>query len=159
MEYYFLSTKFYTDYPSTLFPEIERKSNRPYTILCITINEHTFALPLRSNIKHPFAYFTDKPNKCGVDFSKAVYISNPDYLDKNNRPYLRQNEFNRLKGKEYIIKKKFIKYLQNYVSARKSLDINIKKQFKYSTLSYFETLVNYENDILKLLKNEQKLEV
>ena len=154
MKYSFLSQKFYTDYPHHLFPEIEQKQNRPYTIICVNLNNHIFALPLRSHIKHPFAYLTDKKNKCGIDFSKAVYISNNRYLDKINKPYIRKNEFDYLKGKEYIIKKKFIKYLQDYVAAQKSLDINKMTSFAYSTLHYFDTIVDYENDILIPLQNQ-----
>lgn len=154
MKYCFLSQKFYSDYPQHLFPEIEQKQDRPYTIICINLNNYVFALPLRSHINHPFAYMTDKQNKCGIDFSKAVYISNSRYIDKTKKPYIRQNEFNFLKGKEYIIKKKFIKYLQNYVTAQKSLDINKMTSFAYSTLHYFDTIVNYEKDILIPLKKQ-----
>lgn len=155
MRYYFLSQFFYNDYPAANFPEIERKSNRPYATICITINNHIFALPLRSHINHPYAYLTDKTKRCGVDFSKAVYISDNKYLDVTNKPYLRQNEFNFLKGKEYIIKNKFISYIKKYVAAQNSLDKNKMKPFKFSTLHYFDKLINYENDILIPITNAE----
>ncbi len=148
MKYYFLSNKFYSDYPMNIYPEIERKSDRPYVIMCITLNNHIFALPLRSHINHKYAYLTDKTNKCGVDFSKAIYISDENYLNKTKKPYLRQNEFDFLRDKEFIIKKKFIRYIQDFVNAKKSNDKNRIKPFKYSTLPYFATIIDYENDIL-----------
>ncbi len=156
MIYKFLSPKFYTDYPAYLFPEIVRKQDRPYIIICINLNGHTFALPLRSHIKHHFAYLTDKDNKCGIDFTKAVYISDSKYIDQNKRPYVRQNEFDFLEGKEYIIKKKFFEYLKKYVRAKKSFDENKMKHFTYSTLHYFDNVVNYESDIIIPLQNSKR---
>lgn len=35
VQIYQLSQQFYDDYPEQLFPEIERKSERPYTILVV----------------------------------------------------------------------------------------------------------------------------
>lgn len=148
MEYRFLSQKFFYNYPQSKFPELEYKIDRPYTLVCITINKHTFALPLRSHIRHRYAYITDKTNMCGIDFSKAVYISDKQYIDIVKKPHIRQNEFDFLKGKEYIVKNKFINYIKQYVKAQKSLDSNKMKNFTYSTLHYFESVINYERDII-----------
>lgn len=148
MIYKFLSGKFYQEYPCSLFPEIEQKPDRPYVIVCIVVNQHEFALPLRSHINHKFAFFTDKQNWCGVDFSKAIYISDLSYIDNNQRPFIRQNEFSALIGKEYIVKQKFLKYVSEYVNAKKSGDKNKLQAFRFSTLPYFENKINYEYDIL-----------
>lgn len=148
MKYRFLSQSFYLDYPTHLFPELEHKADRPYTIICITLNNYTFALPMRSHICHKYAYITDKANMCGVDYSKAVYISKQAYIDESRKPFIRQNEFNFLRGKEHILKTKFVKYIREYVKAQKSLDPNKMKPFDYSTLHYFESIVDYERDIL-----------
>ena len=67
----FLSAKFYKDYPQVKYPEIEQKQMRPYIQVLIDIFDNTFAVPLRSNINHPYVFWTDKSNKCGLDFSKA----------------------------------------------------------------------------------------
>ena len=155
MEYRFLSQNFYSDYPVHLFPELEHKADRPYTIICITLNNFTFALPMRSHISHKYAYITDKIKMCGVDYSKAVYISKKTYIDYSRKPYIRQNEFDFLRGKEYILETKFIKYMKEYTKAQKSLDPNRMRPFAYSTLHYFEPLVDYERDILiPLMKKE-----
>ena len=50
-----------------------------------------FALPLRSNISHQYVYYSDKSNKCGIDYSKSVVI-NESYIDKDNIPQIRQRE-------------------------------------------------------------------
>ena len=89
----FLSNEFYKDYPHDLFPEIEQKTQRPYIQLMTTINGVQYAIPLRSNINHPHVFWTDKNNHCGIDFSKAVIITDEKYIDTTVTPYIRQNEF------------------------------------------------------------------
>lgn len=78
----FLSEDFYQRYPSTKYPEIEQKHTRPYIQVYVEINGTKFAIPLRSDIHHPHVFWTDKQNHCGVDFSKAVVISDDKYIDK-----------------------------------------------------------------------------
>lgn len=150
-EFRFLTQTFYDDYPDPPYHEIERKSLRPYTIVFVDIGSYKFALPLRSHIFHSFAYFTDKQNHCGIDYSKAVYISKMEYIDYTTAPHIRQDEFNRLRGKEYIVYRNFIKYIKSYSEAKRSGDPNKLKDFDYSTLPYFENLINYNDDILKPL--------
>ena len=124
-------------------------------MICITVNQHTFALPLRSHICHPYAYITNKAQKCGVDFSKAVYISDPNYIDNFSRPFIRIDEHQKLIGKEHIIKTKFIKYISDFVESNKSQDENKMKKFTFSTLWYFQNVIDYERDILIPLKKEK----
>lgn len=38
---------------------------------------------------------------CGVDFSKAVVITDDKYIDMLTEPHIRENEFNALRGKDY----------------------------------------------------------
>ena len=59
MKYTFLSSKFYNDYPHSKYPQMEIKDNRPYAHVTINAYNHLFCLPLRSNIDHPHAYFTN----------------------------------------------------------------------------------------------------
>ena len=61
MKYIFLTEQFYKDYEKC--PEIEQKRFRPYIMLLVKIDNLTFALPLRSHIKHPYAFFTDNENQ------------------------------------------------------------------------------------------------
>lgn len=135
----FLSEDFYQAYPSAQYPEIEQKKTRPYIQILVEIDEIKFAIPLRSDIHHPHVLWTDKKNHCGLDFSKAVVITDKKYIDGEREPHLRQNEFNALKGKDFKIKQKMQKYIEKYKKAKeKPEDIVNKTLLEYSTLQYFE---------------------
>ncbi len=135
MKYIFLSQEFYNDYANC--SEIEQKQNRPYIMLIVKIDNLTFALPLRSNIKHKYAYFSDKENHCGIDFSKAVVISKQEYIDTNKKPHIRENEFKALENKDYLIALKFKNYLEDYKNAYKVNAKRLNQKFAYCTLQYF----------------------
>ena len=137
MQFIFLSKDFYNDFKG--FTEIEQKPTRPYIQIVIKVNGTLFAIPMRSNINHKNAFFTDKKNKCGVDFSKAVVITDNKYIDLSRSPYIRPNEFKALQGKDFEIEKGMLKYINLYKKALKSPDIARNKLLlKYSTLQYFE---------------------
>ena len=136
MKYIYLNASFYNKYPQNLYPEIEQKRNRPYAQVVISINSQLWAIPLRSNIVHNHVLWSDKQNKCGIDLSKAVPIIASDI---GNVATIRQDEFNHLKGKEYILKIKFERYIVKYKRAKNDLSKR-HNQFlvSYSTLQYFE---------------------
>ena len=135
----FLSKKFYNTYPTSMYPEIEQKENRPYIQVCVEIDGVQYAIPLRSDIHHPHVLWTDKENNCGVDFSKAVVIKDEEYIDSVKEPHLRQNEFDALRGKDYKIQTKMAKYIADYKKAKKDLSKPTNRTLvKYSTLQYFE---------------------
>ncbi len=137
MTFIFLSDEFYNCYASC--PEIEKKSTRPYIQICIKINGKLFAVPLRSNIHHKFVLWTDKENKCGLDFTKSVVIEKDSYIDKDSMPHIRQNEFDALRGKEFVIKQKMLSYIQTYKKAKLRMDVPRNRRIcEYSTLQYFE---------------------
>ena len=138
MKFLFLTEQFYDDYKSC--SEIEQKSTRPYTQVYTRINGVQFAIPLRSKITHKeHVLWTDKENSCGLDFSKAVVIVDDKYIDKNKKPHIRQNEFDSLRGKEYIVKKKMLKHIADYKKAKTALHIKRNKLLcQYSTMQYFE---------------------
>lgn len=141
-QFIFLTEEFYNTFPESAFPEIERKPLRPYIQLHVVINDVQFAIPLRSNIRHGNVLWTDKENNCGVDFSKAVVITDEKFIDTSNQPVIRPKEFNNLRGKNYIITKKMIKYISDYKKAKAKIDIPHNKQFcAYSTLQYFEQYI------------------
>lgn len=147
MDYVFLSQDFFNDYPNNNYPQIECKQNRPYIHVIFTISNITVCLPLRSNIVHPHAYFTDRKNKCGVDYSKAIIIINQKYINKNINIRIRSNEFKKLIGKEYIIKKQFLKYVELYLDCKRNINTPHKDDIlNFSTLQYFE---NYLSILLK----------
>lgn len=87
----FLTNSFYKDHPNPPFKEMEQKQNRPYIVFLVEIEGHTWAIPFRSHIRHGHAFFTDPENKCGIDYSKAVVVDKPEYIDQQVRPHLRQN--------------------------------------------------------------------
>ena len=100
----FLSDTFFEDYPASRCPEIEQKRNRPYVVVFISVGERTFAIPMRSHIRHPHAFLTDKVNRCGVDYTKAVVITDEArYIDPVNQPHIRSNEFDALRGKDMLL--------------------------------------------------------
>lgn len=135
----FLSQKFYDTYPTSQYPEMEQKQNRPYIQVCVEIDGVQYAIPLRSDIHHPHVLWTDKKNHCGVDFSKAVVIKDESYIDLVIEPHLRQNEFDALRGKDFKIKSKMVQYIADYKKAKKDLSKPINQMLvKYSTLQYFE---------------------
>lgn len=59
MKLYYLSNKFY-QWAVDNIVEIEHKNDRPYAMICIKVNNHIFAIPLRSNISHPNCYITEE---------------------------------------------------------------------------------------------------
>lgn len=137
MKYIFLTEQFYNDYAHCT--EIEQKSLRPYAQLILELDGVTFAIPLRSNIHHKYVLWSDRENCCGLDFSKSVVVVLPEYIEENRRPHLRQNEFDALRGKEYLAKRKLRKYIHDYKRAKKYPEIESNQRLlKYSTLQYFE---------------------
>lgn len=96
-KFIFLSDAFYQTYIHC--SEIEQKKDRPYICLLVDIDGVQFAIPLRSNIRHPHCYLTDPENHCGADYSKAIVLVKQTYIDTVRKPHIRQNEFDALRGK------------------------------------------------------------
>jgi protein AbiQ len=142
MKFIFLSTLFYRDYAACV--EIETKQERPYTQVYTEINGVQFAIPLRSNISHKeHVLWTDKKNGCGLDFSKAVVVVDEKYIDTSRKPFIRPNEFDSLRGKEYIVMQKMIKHIQQYKRAKQNQEIDRNKILcKFSTMQYFEDYIS-----------------
>lgn len=143
----FLSDEFYAAYPNAKYPEMEQKKDRPYIQVCVEIDGVQYAIPLRSDIHHPHVLWTDKANNCGVDFSKAVVITDEKYIDIVREPHLRQNEFDALRGKDYKISQKMKKYIEKYKKAKKDQSKPINKILcQYFTLQYFEEYLKLDED-------------
>ena len=99
---------------------MEQKQNRPYIVYLVEIEGHIWAIPFRYHIRHAYAFFTDPENRCGIDYSKAVVVDRPEYIDQQARPHLRQNEFEALRGNEFAVQKGFEKYIKLYKRAVRS---------------------------------------
>ncbi|WP_438286562.1 type III toxin-antitoxin system TenpIN family toxin [Collinsella aerofaciens] len=134
----FLSDSFYRDHPNPPFKEMEQKQNRPYIVFLVEIEGHIWAIPFRSHIRHAYAFFTDPDNRCGIDYSKAVVVDRPEYINQQTRPHLRQNEFEALRGNEFAVQKGFEKYIKLYKKAVRSGHSRYQSLIKYSTLQNYE---------------------
>ncbi|MEG1868896.1 MAG: hypothetical protein RR219_08180, partial [Clostridiales bacterium] len=99
----------------------------------------TFAIPLRSNIGHAHVLWTDRANKCGLDFSKAVVIEDMSYIDASRSPHIRPHEHKELMGKEFIVKNKMKQYIKEYKKAKTHQEVDHNYYLcRFSTLQYFE---------------------
>lgn len=137
MTFIFLSKAFFDDYSNC--PEIEQKSDRPYVQVIVRIGSVTYAVPMRSHIKHAHVLWTDREQGCGLDFSKTVILSKMSYICQDVAPHIRQNEFDALRGKEQLVKEKLLQYIRTYKKAKKRLDVSRNRTLcSYSTLQYFE---------------------
>lgn len=162
MDYIFLTEQFYIKYNQQNYPEIERKRDRPYVMIKINVDGLDFAIPLRSNISHNHVLWTDKKNRCGVDYSKAVIIPDQSYID-SRQPHIRENEHRALKGKEYLLKTGFEKYIKEYKEALNEQHIQRNKILcNYSTLQYYHREIGLveselsETDTMKHLPEEKE---
>lgn len=54
MKFIFLTKDYFNRHPSSEFPEMLRKSDRPYVQLTIPCNHQLWAVPLRSYINHEY---------------------------------------------------------------------------------------------------------
>ena len=143
MEFWHLSQKFYTDYPQSQYPELMAKNDRPYTQTIVTVDNLTFAVPLRSDISHQQnVLWTNKRAKCGLDFTKAVLILDPNYIDYSKKVFIRPDEHRHLLGKERRVKEKMEKCIEDYKKAKADLSQEHNREYcSFSSLQYFEQYI------------------
>lgn len=142
MEFRHLSSKFYADYPNEKYPELMLKEYRPYTQTIITIGDLKFAIPLRSHIPHDNnVLWTNKSERSGLDFTKAVLILDAEYIE-DKKVYIRSQEHKKLLGKEYVVRQKMIKCIEDYKKAKENINESHNKEYcSYSALQYFEEYI------------------
>ena len=120
---------------------------RGYGVVIILINNLSFAIPLRSNIKHKSSYITVRSNQKGLegkglDFTKALLIKEQRYI--SNLPFkISKDEHKKLANKEYYITSKFEKYVSKYITAIQKSDHHILQSSNYR----FSTLCNYHVEL------------
>lgn len=139
LKFVFLTDQFYSDYAAC--PEIEKKRNRPHAQVTLQLGSQLFCIPFRSHISHQYAYFTDEENRCGLDFSKAVVVTDPQkYIDQRRKPYLRPHEFAALKDvREYEVSRRLHLYIAQYKKAKANPGTQRNALLlQCSTLQYFE---------------------
>ena len=141
MKFRKLSSTFYKQFG--LFEEILTKEERPYYVLVLELDDLTYAIPLRSYITHPYCFIADKSAglNSGLDYSKAVVITDFDRYIDPAPVTIRQNEFNVFKKQEYNIKKQFSSYVLRYkkevVRRLKKPTLPISALCRYSSLKHF----------------------
>jgi hypothetical protein len=155
MEYlsqvYLLSTRFFRDYPAATYPELMHKLGRPYTCLLIDSHEGFFiCVPFRSSINHKNAFFfkgtvLSQRTKSGLDYSKIVIISNPDYIDSSTAAVVDQDEYNEMMINLPQIVNEVVSYVDTYIAHINGTAPLHPRQFirayGYSTLVYFHDIM------------------
>lgn len=144
----YLSNDFYSKYNSVDYPEIEHKTTRPYMVLLIKIENNTYAIPFRTNIRHKYCYNFKKSNRdtqsvTGLDYTKAVIVNDVNMISQ--KATIDNKEFVELNNKYYFIISQFKKYVfgyYDYVDGK--LNEYHSKKYKYSTLRYFHKELNIE---------------
>ena len=125
MKFNFFKEEFFEKYKDC--EEMEKKPNRPYActtlVNCMGV---TFAVPLRSHIRHEYAVFTDKEKTKGLDLTKAVVVNDvAKYIDTETKVYIKNEEHKALKGKEDFLAKKLENYIKQYKKALETQEKSI----------------------------------
>ena len=136
-ELHYLSAEFYNKYNSVDYPEIEQKIQRPYIVLLIKVDDNTFALPLRTNIKHSSCYtfsYSSRPTDSvtGIDFSKAVIVNESRYIGETAE--IDNKEYVELNDRIAFIISKFSTYIRGYYSyvSGKANEYQARKYSKFN---------------------------
>ena len=141
VEFHRLSAAFYAQYGQ--LAEILTKEERPYYVLLLEIDNLTYAIPLRSHLTHSYCFIADDSTgfKSGLDYSKAVVITDTTkYIDPINVT-IRQHEYNIYKKHENLIKKQFTSYVFAYKKEVKRRinkpELPVSSLCRYASLRYF----------------------
>jgi protein AbiQ len=136
MRLIYLSPEFYNKYGNC--KEILKKQDRPYVYLEVEIEGTSFAIPFRHHISHKHAFITY--DDCGLDYTKAVVISTPDYIGAGT-PNVNRDEYKLIRRSEQQIYTGFARYIRIYKRAVKAPENpNNARIIQYSALQYFDEL-------------------
>ncbi|EGR4346554.1 TPA: hypothetical protein I6799_003647 [Vibrio cholerae] len=146
MELKKLDQSFYVDNPKVEqdLPKVEQdldfdsqlgtwnsSKTRGHGIVKITINGLTFAIPVRSYIKHNASYILEVNRQdrtikgMGLDYSKALLIRDDSHVTDDVFVLRNKKSGKKLIGKEEHITSQFQKYVEKYIDAVKRNDANI----------------------------------
>ncbi|MDR3336732.1 MAG: hypothetical protein LBT16_05955 [Treponema sp.] len=139
MQFFRLTPVFYAHYGQC--EEILNKESRPYYVLLLKVDSLTYAIPLRSHITHPYCHIANNAIKSGLDYSKAVIITDRTRYVDPAPVTIRQNEFEVLKQRGFLITKQFTSYVSLYKKEirRRLQNPALPKSglCRYSSLKYF----------------------
>jgi protein AbiQ len=148
MEFHRLSAAFYAEFSQS--EEILTKGDRPYYVLLLELDSLTYAIPLRSHITHTYCFIADNSSgqNRGLDYSKAVVITDvARYIDSTSVT-IRQHEFNVYKQRENLIKKQFSSFVALYKKEirrrQKNPAIPISAICRFASLKYFHRELGLE---------------
>lgn len=145
----YLSDEFYKEIAPNLI-EVLTKVTRPYCVLLVKVKGLKFAIPLRSNLPEcngiGIKTIENEDNKGrfkGIDFSKAVIITDEKYL-KNDRVILkRTEELLFIKSQDRKICREFKKYVDTYIAQVKYKRI-LDAKYEFSTLKNYHKELKIE---------------
>jgi len=129
--------------------EVMRKKNRPYYMYNLVIDNIEYAIPLRSRIRHTYFFhtgYTEAGENCGIDFSKAVIITDRDRYISSKKVRIRQNEYIEIRGNEYKIKKAFERYIKKYKKAHRIVQQGKGSKTERELYEY-SSLKNYNREL------------
>lgn len=138
----YLSADFYNRYNSVDYPEIENKANRPYMVMLIQIENNTFAIPFRTNVKHNNCYKFKSSSRqtnttTGLDYTKSVIVNDNKYIGEPAR--VNDMEYIELDSNYHTIIKQFTSFVKGYIKLiNGTLNKYQANNYKYTTLKYFE---------------------
>jgi|JI7StandDraft_1071085.scaffolds.fasta_scaffold97833_2 protein AbiQ len=107
---------------------------RGYGVVLIKLaDELTFGIPLRSHIRHSECFKTvdDK----GLDYSKAVLISNPAHVSEAFK--IPAEQYVMIADRAAFIAERFEKYVKRYMLGVQKGDANILRRYTFSTLQNY----------------------
>jgi protein AbiQ len=121
---------------------LTNKAGRPYLSLIIECNGKIFAIPFRTNIKHPYAFTFKKSGRIsgekkglpGIVFTKAVVIQQSDI---ESQCTIDKREWIELNKNLTTIVTNFTDYLKKFAASLENSDFSKLPIFKYSSLQYF----------------------
>lgn len=135
-----LNDCFYSKYPNSKFPELLSKGDkRPYLILLLRIKNKNFGIPFRSHINHKYCFkiINDRNLKEGLDYTKAVVISESDI---SRSAHVRTGSLPQIDKHIGIIYRDFSNFLTMFVNVKSKtskLTKNEKQLLEMTTLKYF----------------------
>ncbi len=146
-----LTSLFYQDYPHSSYPEILSKNSRTYNCFLFEIWKDIFVcVPYRTEINHKYSYrfkhsARSRQHKSGLDFSKAVIISNPDYIS-HTAAVIDTDEFRETIANIIHIATRVSQYVKDYIDYNKGIhtisEQEYTRRYQYSPLKYFHRELN-----------------
>jgi len=122
---------------------------RGHGVVKITINDLTFAIPVRSHATHNASLILEVNRKVkhikgmGLDYSKALLIKDESYISDEVFVLRTKEAGKKLVDKEAHITKMFTGYVEKYINAVKKKDQNILRSAEYIET----TLINYHEEL------------